>query len=88
MSCGDEILRVSGSSGKGCASRTTLSASLAPALANTSYAPMASSSGKRCVAKTVGSSLPSAISCSSLGVVFVSTSPVVIVTSLIQSFSR
>jgi hypothetical protein len=37
------------------------------ALANTSYASSVSPSSKRCVANTVGSSLPSTISCSSLG---------------------
>ena len=49
---------------------------------------LVSSSAKRWVANGVGSSRPSAISCSSFGVVSVSTSPVVISTSRIQSRSR
>ena len=72
----------------GCALRTTLSAFVDAASAKVSYASSVSASSKRCVANGVGSSRPSAISLSSRGVVDVSTSPVVMVTSLIQSFSR
>src|SRR6185437_5564725 len=50
--------------------------------------PSLSASEKRWVANTVGSSLPPSISLRSRGVVFVSTRPVVIMTSRIHSRSR
>src|SRR5215472_7666543 len=72
----------------GVASSTTLSARLSAAAPKTSYASSTSARAKRWVANVVGSRRPASISLSSFGVVVVSTSPVVIRTSRIHSFSR